>query len=108
MEHPSITKVHGDTYNNRSYDPRGRINQFAPQYKEDDCREHLDHVLRCRFCYEHLRKKLKLDDTTNSSNSLNSPFYSGNVNNLLNIALIAMGGIFVLYMVDTILSRKRG
>ena len=118
MDHPSVTKsnIDIDTYNNKPYDYQNgppRQHTYQNYNRGFECNEHIDHILRCRYCYEHIRKKLNLDDNNNNNNNNNNTInsikklFNGNINNLLNISLIVMSGIFILLMTDTILSRRR-
>lgn len=110
MDYPSITKPDVDMYDNRPYDyrhgPFNHVHSYnrRPQHSmyEEECIEHVEHVLRCRHCYEHLRRKLNLDD-----DKPNDYFNTRKMNNMLDVAIMVMGGVFLLFMVDTIIGRRK-
>jgi len=113
MDHPSTTKLNIDMYNNKSYNYQNGPNNF--RYSDEECSRHLEHILQCRYCYDHLRKKLGLDNNTNHTNNMNNGGFlntgnllnTGNVNNLLNVALVVMSGVFLIFMIDTLISRRK-
>lgn len=110
MDHPSITNPNVDTYNNKPYNYRnGPPRNYFRDYKERDeeCIEHIEHILRCRHCYEHLREKLGLDNNNKQQSNIFSSLRTGNVNNLLDIALLVMGGAFLLFVLDTLVTIRR-
>lgn len=108
MDYPSITKPNVDMYNNKPYDYRSGPFIYESRRREMECYDHMNHILRCRYCFEHLREKLGLDRQNNGYfNSNMNLFNRGKVNNLLDVALMIMGGVFILFMVDTILARRK-
>lgn len=99
MDYPSISKVNIDTYNNNAYQHMPNI-PMKPHYKQ--CDEYIEHVKNCTYCLEHLRKQLGLKTDYNNNNNKNY-FTKENISQVLDISLMVLGGVFLLFVIDTFL-----
>lgn len=101
MDYPSTSKPELQSmYNHKPYDKDDKYMNISNDYNNNrrSCDEYIEHIERCRFCYEHLRKSLKLE---------NDGGWNLNTKNLLDIAMIVIGGAFILFVLDVFMSVAR-
>jgi hypothetical protein len=110
MDHPSTSNAGlQDTYDNKPYD---KNDIYSPVTAEAElrtrsgmrCEDYVEHVRKCRKCYDHLRKELELGDDTRQS-----LFGNIDLTNIspMQIAMLIVGGAFCMLLLDILITLKK-